>query len=193
MKVLLRIWWDWKGIIYYKLLPYGQTLNSNIYCQLLDSFVIDQKRTELANRRGVLFHQDNARPHKSVVTRQKLWELDWEVLMHPPYCPDPAPSDFHLFLSLQNFLGDKKLGSREDFKNRSQEAFSNKDEYFYERGLLKLPLKWQQILQLNGAYLTKSDNPTHVKVLNLMKKNRFLFPQPNTNANMMDIIKKNVD
>ncbi|GFU13141.1 histone-lysine N-methyltransferase SETMAR [Trichonephila clavipes] len=36
---------------------------------------IDQKRAELANRRGAVFHQDNARPHTSVVTRQKLWEL----------------------------------------------------------------------------------------------------------------------
>ncbi|GFW19692.1 hypothetical protein TNCV_1605831 [Trichonephila clavipes] len=39
---------------------------------------------ELANRRGVVFHQDNARPYTFVVTRQKLWELGWEVLMHPP-------------------------------------------------------------------------------------------------------------
>ncbi|GFX98148.1 mariner transposase [Trichonephila clavipes] len=26
-KALLCIWWDCKGIIYYELLPYGQTLN----------------------------------------------------------------------------------------------------------------------------------------------------------------------
>ncbi|GFW99112.1 histone-lysine N-methyltransferase SETMAR [Trichonephila clavipes] len=104
-KVLLCIWWDWKGIIYYELLRYGQTLNSDIYCQPLDrlKLVIDQKRPELANRRGVAFHQDNARPHTSVVTRQKLWELGWEVLRHPPYSPDLAPSDYHLFLSLQTF------------------------------------------------------------------------------------------
>ncbi|GFW72100.1 hypothetical protein TNCV_4789871 [Trichonephila clavipes] len=38
---------------------------------------IDQKRPELANRRGVVFYQDNSRPHTSVVTRQKLWELGW--------------------------------------------------------------------------------------------------------------------
>ncbi|KAL9876423.1 histone-lysine N-methyltransferase SETMAR-like isoform 1-T3 [Glossina fuscipes fuscipes] len=47
-KVLLRIWWDWKGIIYYELLPYGQTLNSDLYCQQLDrlKIAIDQKRPE---------------------------------------------------------------------------------------------------------------------------------------------------
>ncbi|GFV13861.1 histone-lysine N-methyltransferase SETMAR [Trichonephila clavipes] len=76
------------------------------------------KRPELANRRSVVLHQDNARPHASIVTRQKPWELGWEVLMHPPYSPDLAPSDYHLFLALQNFLSDKKLESKEDCANR---------------------------------------------------------------------------
>ncbi|GFW50210.1 mariner transposase [Trichonephila clavipes] len=35
-KFLLYIWFDWKAIIYYELLPYGQTLNSDICCQELD-------------------------------------------------------------------------------------------------------------------------------------------------------------
>ncbi|GFU83576.1 transposase [Trichonephila clavipes] len=76
--------------------------------------VTDQKRPKFANRRGVLFHQDNARSHTFVVTRQDLWELDSKVLMHPPYSPDLAPNDYHLFLAVQNFQIDKKLGSRED-------------------------------------------------------------------------------
>ena len=115
---------------------------------------IDQKRPELANRKGVVFHQDNARPHTSIVTRQKLRELGWQVLMHPPYSPDLAPSDYHLFLALQNFFSDKKLASREECENQLLEFFANKDQDFYERGIMKLPLKWQQIIEQNGAYLT---------------------------------------
>ncbi|GFW60795.1 histone-lysine N-methyltransferase SETMAR [Trichonephila clavipes] len=44
-KVLLCIWRDWKGSIYYELLPYGQTLNSDLYCQQLDrlKLAINQK------------------------------------------------------------------------------------------------------------------------------------------------------
>ncbi|GFW55776.1 mariner transposase [Trichonephila clavipes] len=76
-KVLLCIWSDWKGMIYYELHLYGQTLNSDLYCQQLDhlKLEIDQKSPELANRRGVVFHQDNTRPHTSVVTHQKLCDL----------------------------------------------------------------------------------------------------------------------
>ncbi|GFV59897.1 mariner transposase [Trichonephila clavipes] len=56
----------------------GQTLNSDIYCQQLDhlKLVTDQKWPELANRRGVVFHQDKTKPHTSLVTSQKFWELD---------------------------------------------------------------------------------------------------------------------
>ncbi|GFW70062.1 mariner Mos1 transposase [Trichonephila clavipes] len=92
--------------------------------------------------------------HTSVVTRQNPRELGWEVLMHPPYSPDLAPSDYHLFLTLQNFLSNKTLESREDCENRLLEFFANKDQDFYDRGIMKLPLKWQHIIEQNGAYLT---------------------------------------
>ncbi|GFY16668.1 putative DD34D transposase [Trichonephila clavipes] len=83
----------------------GQTLNSEVNCQHLDhlKLVADQKRPELANRRDVVFHLDNARPHMCVLTRQKLWKLYWKVLMHPLYNLDLAPNDSRLFLALQNF------------------------------------------------------------------------------------------
>ncbi|XP_044313446.1 histone-lysine N-methyltransferase SETMAR-like [Drosophila rhopaloa] len=93
-KVLLCVWWDWKGIIHYELLSYGQTLNSTIYCEQLDRLKLAIVQSDQnSNRKGVVFHQDNARPHTSLMTRQKLRELGWEILSHPPYGPDKAPSD----------------------------------------------------------------------------------------------------
>ena len=86
-KVELSVWWDWKGIVYYEILEPGQTVDSVIYCQRLTILreAIKNKHPELVNRKGVVFHRDNARPHTSLMTRQKLTELGWEVLMHPPY------------------------------------------------------------------------------------------------------------
>ncbi|GFX50915.1 histone-lysine N-methyltransferase SETMAR [Trichonephila clavipes] len=141
----------------HKLLPHGQTLNLDLYCQQVDrlKLAIDQKWPELGNRRCGVFHQDNVRSHTSVVPLQDLWELGWEVLMHPPYSPYLAPSDYHRFLVLQNFLSDKKLGSREDYENRLLDVFTNKGQDFYDRGIMKLSLKWQQTIQQIGAYLTK--------------------------------------
>ncbi|GFU89609.1 uncharacterized protein TNCV_4599221 [Trichonephila clavipes] len=81
-------------------------------------------------------YMDNARSHTLVVTRQNPRELGWEVLLHPPYSSDLAPSDCHLFLALLNFLSDKKLESREDCANLSiTRDFANKDQYFYARAI----------------------------------------------------------
>ncbi|GFW03735.1 histone-lysine N-methyltransferase SETMAR [Trichonephila clavipes] len=119
-----------------------------ISCQQLDrlKLEIDQKQPELAKRSGLVFHQDNAWPHTSVGVFQKLWELGWEVLIHPPCIPDLAPSNYRLFLALQNFLDDKTLRSREDFENRLLGFFANNGQDFHERGIMKLPVKWQQII-----------------------------------------------
>ncbi|GFT28802.1 histone-lysine N-methyltransferase SETMAR [Trichonephila clavipes] len=69
--------------------------------------------------------------------------------MHPPYSPDLPPNVYHRFLAFQNFLSGKKLGSREDCENRFLGFFANKGQDFYERGNMKLPLQWQQIIQQN--------------------------------------------
>ncbi|GFU24395.1 mariner transposase [Trichonephila clavipes] len=52
-KVLLCIWWDLKQIIYYQLLPYGQTLISYLYCQQLDhlKLTIDQKQAIIVQQK----------------------------------------------------------------------------------------------------------------------------------------------
>ena len=127
---MLCIWWDWKGVLYYELLPENQTINSNKYCSQLDQLKaeLDEKRPELVNRKRIIFHQDNAKPHVSLMTRQKLLQLGWEVLIHPPYSPDIAPSVFHLFRSLQNSLNGKNFNSLEDCKRHLEQFFAQKEK-----------------------------------------------------------------
>jgi histone-lysine N-methyltransferase SETMAR len=38
------------------------------------------------------------------MTKVAIQELDWEILPHPPYSLDLAPSDYHLFPCLSNNL-----------------------------------------------------------------------------------------
>jgi len=77
-------------------------INSDVYYEQLQklSDAIAQKRPELINRKGVMFHLDNVRPHTSLITRQKLLQHGWDVLPYLPYSPDLAPSDFYLFVKL---------------------------------------------------------------------------------------------
>ena len=70
-KVMRCVWWDWKGIVHYELLSLGQTINSVLYCQQIERLrpAIERKRPELINKKGVIFHHNNARPHTIVMTR----------------------------------------------------------------------------------------------------------------------------
>ena len=83
-KVILCIWWDWKGVLYYELLSENQRINSNKYCSQLDQMkaALDKKHPELVNRKCIIFHHDTAKPHVSLMTKQKLLQLGWEVLIH---------------------------------------------------------------------------------------------------------------
>ena len=128
-KVMLCIWWDWEGVLHYELLPENQTINSNKYCSQVDQLkaALDEKRPDLVNRKRIIFHQDNAILHVSLMTRQKLLQLGWEVLIHPPYSSDIAPSDFHLFWSLQNSLNGKNFNSLQDCKRHLEQFFAQKD------------------------------------------------------------------
>ncbi|PAA87580.1 hypothetical protein BOX15_Mlig026417g1, partial [Macrostomum lignano] len=46
--------------------------------------------------------------------KKKLLDLGWELVPHPPYSPDLAPSDYHLFLSLANALNNKTFADDEE-------------------------------------------------------------------------------
>ena len=101
-----------------------------------------------------MFHQDNARPHTSLMTRQKFRELGWDVFTHPPYSPDLAPNDYHLFLFMANALDGKNMASIEACENWMSEFFVNSNKGFYERGIKKLDSRQQQVTEHNDAYLT---------------------------------------
>ena len=154
-KVLLCIWWDWKGVVYYELLQQGETINSTKYCCQLDNLkdAIARKRPELANRRGVVFHHDNARPHVSLLVRNKLLSFDWDVLPHPPYSPDIAPSDYYLFLSLKNSVRGKNFNSKNDIKMYLDQYFADKPEKFWEEGIMRLPERWRKVIEQKGSYI----------------------------------------
>jgi len=54
--------------------------------------------------KGVLFLHENAPAHRALVTQKKWAYLGFQRLDHPPYSPDLAPSDYHLFSGLKKQL-----------------------------------------------------------------------------------------
>lgn len=71
--------------------------------------------------------------------------------MHSSYSSDLTPSDYHMFLPMDNIFVGGKFTTREACEHRLFLFIANKDEGFYERDMVTLPSKWQQIVKENGV------------------------------------------
>ena len=151
-KVMLSVWWDFEGIIYYELLRPNTTIDSKLYCEQLQNLKVALQANRSERRKVRLLH-DNAKPHTSKITRQKLEEFGWEILRHPSYSPYLAPSDYHLFRSLGNHLVKKQFDDQAQLKSDLENFFSSLSSKFFEDGILDLPNRWEYVIDNNDIYI----------------------------------------
>jgi histone-lysine N-methyltransferase SETMAR len=148
-KAMLIVFWNRNGPLHWDLLPAGETINAERYCEHLDRC---NQALPRRHRRNVILLHDNARPHIARLTQAKLTELHWERLDHPPYSPDLSPSDYHLFRSLEHFLSEQRFRNIEHLRRELTTWFASKGREFYARGIDLLPERWQNTVNFNGEY-----------------------------------------
>ncbi len=168
-KTMVTVFWDHLGVVHHEYMPRGQTITASSYCEVLDRVqdAIRAKRPWLLEGGcRVILQQDNARPHTAKLTKEKINQLGWELLPHPPYSPDLAPSDYHLFLAMSNSQMGTKFADDDAAKRHVENFFQLKDidgvgeANFYHRGIWKLPFRWQQCIAANGEYFDVSKKTT---------------------------------
>ena len=101
----------------------------------------------------MFLQHDNAHPHTARITREKIKSLGWKEVRHPPYSPDIAPSDYHLFRSMQHYLDGKNYKSYENINKGLNDYFNSKPMMFYERGIKMLPDRWRKVISNDGNYI----------------------------------------
>ncbi|GBP26220.1 Mariner Mos1 transposase [Eumeta japonica] len=112
-----------------------------------------EKRPEWARRHGkVILLHDNAPAHKAKEVQDTIKVLGWELLPHPPYSPDLAPSDYHLFSSMGHALAEQRFDSYAEVENWVSDWFASKEEHFYWHGIHKLPKRWTKCVESDGQY-----------------------------------------
>ncbi len=87
-----------------------------------------------------------------MLTRQTLEKFRWEVLPHPAYSPDLAPSDYHLFRSLSDHLRGKHFDEPAALEKWIEDFFNQKSSDFYRNGIMDLERRWGFVVDNNGAY-----------------------------------------
>ena len=141
--VMASVFWDAYGILFIDYLEKGKTINSERYIGQLMRLKneVSEKRLQIKKKK-VLFHQDNVPCYKTQATMAKLNELSFELLPHPPYSPDLAPSDYCLFADLKKMLLGKRFYSNEEVSTKTNAYFEAKDKSFYKKGIEMLEKRW---------------------------------------------------
>jgi len=135
--------------------PPGVTVNGDYYRFLLKDKLrpaIRKKRPALLEK-GVILHHDNAPVHESRVVNELLEGYSWELLEHPPYSPDLAPCDFHLFPKVKEMLRGRRFENEDQIQEAMRKALRTLDK----RSLTTVFDRWvhrmEKCLELDGSYV----------------------------------------
>jgi hypothetical protein len=86
-------------------------------------------------RGAVMLH--DACPHTATTTQDLIATFGQEQFDHPPYSPELAPSDFHVFLHLKTFLGGQWFHDNNKVKEAVNTWFASQAASFYDAGIQK--------------------------------------------------------
>ena len=156
-KIMYAIFWDCRGIILAHPVPKGTTVTGTSYVDTLATKFLPamrEKRPELLVE-GFCFHQDNAPPHRSHLVRQFFIDNDIELLMHAPYSPDLAPSDFWLFPNVKDPLRGKKFSSRAALGSAIYQWSLHTSTDQFAGAFTAWIERWKKCIEREGDYIEK--------------------------------------
>uniref|UniRef100_A0A670YLX0 Mariner Mos1 transposase n=1 Tax=Pseudonaja textilis TaxID=8673 RepID=A0A670YLX0_PSETE len=155
-KIMASVFGDRQGVLLIDFLEHGATINSVRYCETLQKVrkaIQNKRRGKLSSE--ILFLHDNARPHTANPTREVLNAFKWEIFPHPPYSPDLAPSDYHLFLRIKTWLGTQRFDDNAELRAGVTDWLKSQEAEFYDNGITKLVHRYDKCLNLFSEYVEK--------------------------------------
>ena len=121
--------------------------------------VLDQLRTAIREKRrgniynGVFLQQGNARVHTCKVAMDAIERNRYELIPHPAYLLDLAPSDFFLFLNLKKDIRGCHFRSDEEVVTAVEEWVNGNVPDLFSSGLMALEHRWSKCTTLKSNYI----------------------------------------
>jgi histone-lysine N-methyltransferase SETMAR len=102
-----------------------------------------------------LLKSTSARPHTASQTVETINHLGFEMLEHPAYSPDLAPSDYHLFGLLKNALQGRRFSTDKEVQKAVHKMLRDQTKTFFLEGKRKLVDRWTKCIEKEGDYVEK--------------------------------------
>ena len=83
----------------------------------------------------------------------ELAHLGFQCLDHPPYSPNLAPSDYHLFPGLKEQLKGRNFSSDAEVIAAAETRLDGQPSEFFLSGLQKLEQQAKKCIELRGEYV----------------------------------------
>jgi histone-lysine N-methyltransferase SETMAR len=97
-RLMATVFWDRKELLKVGFMQQQTKITSEVYCETLKVLcgAIQNKRLAMLIF-GIVFLHDKAHLHTAAHTWALVEHFNWELFDHPPYSPDLALSNHHLF------------------------------------------------------------------------------------------------
>jgi hypothetical protein len=92
-------------------------------------------------------------PMQTEQPRREFKNYSGNFLKHPPYNPDFAPSDFHLFGPLKYHLGGKRFADDEEVETEVRKLLRQQSKDLYAVGFDALVKQWDMCIKVGGGYV----------------------------------------
>lgn len=153
-KVMLAVFFDYRGLVHAEFLPEGQSMNKHYYLATMKRLreCMRVKRSELWANNSWILHHDNTPAHNATIVREYLAENLTNVIDQPPFSPDLVPCDFFLFPKLKLQLRGRHFTTIEAMKQHVRNDLSAIPTTAYGKCLSDWVKRWHSCVADDGAY-----------------------------------------
>ena len=144
--------------------PQRKTITGVYYANLLDQLrtaIHEKCRGKLS--KSVLLQLDNARVHTCKVAMDAVEQNGYELIPHPAYSPDLAPSDFFLFPNLKKDIRGCQFRSDQEVVMAVEEWVNGKGPDIFSSGLMALELRWSKCITQERNYIETEEVDHNLK------------------------------